>query len=144
MDRRIACIYIENFCFKSETIRQSFVDDDVVLIYATGQSKRYVVDVSKGVSPRMIGASLDFALEHYPDATLCEADFSYYHQEFYKILARIHSKTDQFQQAGLGIVYIDLLAMFMFVIVSCIICCVPLVCLSVYMYCLSLCCFRTL
>ena len=108
MDRRIACIYIENFCFKSETIRQSFGDDDVVLIYATGQSKRYVVDVSKGVSPRMIGASLDFALEHYPDATLCEADFSYYHQEFYKILARIHSKTDQFQQAGLGIVYIDL------------------------------------
>ena len=56
----------------------------------------------------MIGEGLDFAMEHYPYAILCKADFSYYQEEFRKILDRIYSKTDRFQTEELGTVYVDL------------------------------------
>ena len=104
----IACIYIQNFYFKSEMVRRPSLQNESVLIYQKDRGHRYVVDVSEGLSPAMIGASLDSAIEHYPYAILCNADFAYYQEESRKILARIHTKTDYFQQAKLGSIYVDL------------------------------------
>ena len=105
---RIACIYIQNFYFKSETLRQPSLRNEMVLIYSGDHSKRHVVDVSGNISSKMIGEGLDFAMEHYPYAILCKADFLYYQEEFRKILDRIYSKTDRFQTEELGTVYVDL------------------------------------
>ena len=99
---RIACIYIQNFYFKSEIIRQPSLQNESVLIYDKDRGYRYVVDVSGGLSPAVIGESLDLAIEHYPYAILCKADFPYYQEEFRKILACIHTKTDRFQKASMG------------------------------------------
>ena len=84
------------------------MQNESVLIYDKDRGHRYVVDVSGGLSHAVIGESLDLAIEHYPYATLCKADFPYYQEEFRKILVRIHTKTDRFQKASLGSVYVDL------------------------------------
>ncbi len=104
---KIACVLIAHLPVEAELRRHSSLRGKPVVITAESSMGRSVLDTSPGVKSVAVGMPVDEAVSRCRNATLLEADESYYREVFAKIIDGLLLRCPVVEIGGLGCAYID-------------------------------------
>ena len=105
---KIACVLITHLPVKAEVRRNDALRDRPVLITTQSSGGARVLDVSSQVTGVSTGMPLQEALSRCGGAALIEADETYYHQVFDRIVERLHDKSPLIEKGELGCTFLDM------------------------------------
>ena len=105
---KVACVLIDHFALKQETIRNPGLKSIPSIIYRSYGSKQYVLDYSPGLQGVHQNMPLQEALSRAKSANLIEADMPYYERAFEQVQDLLEGKSPVVEPAELGCSYVGL------------------------------------